>query len=112
MQLGLPNVRAVFVYQGDERALATAVGMSQSGGQFQPPGAATDDDDFVLCAHLLARVFASISVQQLKRRLSSLKKHSTVVVFIHLGGKEKGARMKLRIVEEERVCFAWLVLLH
>jgi hypothetical protein len=33
--------------------------VSQSGGQFQSPGAATDDDDFVWCAHLLARFFCN-----------------------------------------------------
>jgi hypothetical protein len=50
MQLGFPNVCAVFIDQGDNCTLASAIGMSQSGREFQSPSAATHDDDFVLFA--------------------------------------------------------------
>jgi hypothetical protein len=43
---------AVFIDQGNKRALTPAIGPSQSGGEFQTASAATHDDDFVLCAHL------------------------------------------------------------
>jgi hypothetical protein len=44
-------VGAVFIDQRDERPTTTAVGSSQSGGEFQTASAATHDDDFVLFAH-------------------------------------------------------------
>jgi len=55
MQLGFPDVGAVFVDQRDERPLSTAIGTSQSGSEFETACAATHDDDFVLCAHIVAR---------------------------------------------------------
>jgi hypothetical protein len=50
MQLGFPNMGAVFIDQSDERPLTPAIGSSQTGGEFQTASAATHDDDFVLCA--------------------------------------------------------------
>jgi hypothetical protein len=55
MQLGFPNMGAVFIDQSDERPLTPAIGSTQTGGEFQTASAATHDDDFVLCAHLNAR---------------------------------------------------------
>jgi hypothetical protein len=52
MQLGFPNVCAVFIDQGDNCTIVSAIGMSQSGREFQSPSAATHDDDFVLFAYV------------------------------------------------------------
>jgi hypothetical protein len=51
VQFGFPNVGAIFIDQRDLRTLISAVSFPQSGRKFQPPCAATHDDDFVLCAH-------------------------------------------------------------
>ena len=51
MQLGFPNVGAVFVDQRDERALTSAIAMSQPGREFQTASPTTHDDNFVLFAH-------------------------------------------------------------
>jgi hypothetical protein len=55
MQLGFPNMGAVFIDQGDERPLTPAIATSQPGREFQTASAATHDDDFVLCTHFDAR---------------------------------------------------------
>lgn len=68
MQLGFPNMGAVFVNQGDERSLAPAIGISKSGRQFQTASAAPHDDDFVLCAHVHARDQIDKFRGQIKRR--------------------------------------------
>ncbi|WP_228763480.1 hypothetical protein [Limnohabitans sp. 2KL-27] len=55
MQLGFPDMGAVFVDQRDERALSSAIAMTQSGRKFQTASATTHDDNFVLFAHSNAR---------------------------------------------------------
>jgi hypothetical protein len=55
MQLGFPNMGAVFIDQRDERPLTSAIGSPKSGGEFQTASATTHDDDFVLYAHLKVR---------------------------------------------------------
>jgi hypothetical protein len=87
MQFGFPNVRAVFVDQGDQRTLLSAIGLSQSGCEFQSPSAATHDDDFVLFAHVSARVFAISSVRPFKRRKATAEKHSRRSSFYYFEGK-------------------------
>jgi hypothetical protein len=89
MQLGLPNVCAVFIDQGDNCTLVSAIGMSQSGREFQSPSAATHDDDFVLFAHASARVFVITSVRPFKRRKAIAEKHSRRNNFYYFGGKNK-----------------------
>jgi hypothetical protein len=90
MQLGLPNVCAVFIDQGDKCALVSAIGMPQSGREFQTPSAAAHDDDFVLFAHVSARVFAIISVRPFKRRKATAEKHSIKGHSYYFEGKNKG----------------------
>jgi hypothetical protein len=68
MQLGFPNMGAVFVDQRDERSLASAIGISKSGRQFQTASAAPHDDDFVLCAHVHAHDQIDKFIGQIKRR--------------------------------------------
>jgi hypothetical protein len=47
---------AIFIDQGDKRALASAIGLAQPGGQFETASATSYDNNFVLCIHLYARV--------------------------------------------------------
>jgi hypothetical protein len=89
MQLGLPNVCAVFIDQGDNCTLVSAIGMSQSGREFQSPSAATHDNDFVLFAHVSARVFVISSVRPFKRRKATAEKHSRRIIFYYFEGKNK-----------------------
>jgi hypothetical protein len=83
-------VRAVFVDQGHKGTLLSAIGLSQSGCEFQSPSAATHDDDFVLFVHRSARVFAISSVRPFKRRKAAAKKHSMIGSFYYFEGKNKG----------------------
>jgi hypothetical protein len=55
MQLGFPNVGAVFIDQRDERALSSAIATSELGREFQTASATTHDDNFVLFVHFYAR---------------------------------------------------------
>jgi hypothetical protein len=89
MQLGLPNVCAVFIDQGDNCTLVSAIGMSQSGREFQSPSAATHDDDFVLFAHVSARVFVISSARPFKRRKATAEKHSIKRHSCYFEGKNK-----------------------
>jgi hypothetical protein len=54
MQLGFPNVGAVFIDQRDKRALSSAIATSELGREFQTASATTDDDNFVLFVHFYA----------------------------------------------------------
>jgi hypothetical protein len=55
MQLGFPNVGAVFIDQRDKRALTSAIATSELGRELQTASATTHDDNFVLFAYFHAR---------------------------------------------------------
>jgi hypothetical protein len=111
MQLGFPNVRAVFVDQGDQRTLVPAIGMSQSGREFQSPSAATHDDDFVLFAHRSARVYAISSVRPFKRRKATAEKHSMKGHSHYFEGKNKDSAWNAQNSHERGIFYRLLRLL-
>ena len=55
VQLGFPDVGAIFIDQRDERALTSAMAVSQPRREFQTASATSHDDNFVLFAHFHAR---------------------------------------------------------
>jgi hypothetical protein len=68
---------AVFVDQGDERALTAAVGMTQAGGKFQTTRAAAHNDYFVLFAHLQSPISGS---QAPNGNLNAIKRLSMNII--------------------------------
>jgi hypothetical protein len=111
MQLGLPNVCAVFIDQGDNCTLVSAIGMSQSGCEFQSPSAATHDDDFVLFAHVSARVFAISSVRPFKRRKATAEKHSIKGHSYYFEGKNTDIASNVQNFHEWGICYRSLHLI-
>jgi hypothetical protein len=76
MQLGFPNVCAVFIDQRDERALTSAIATSELGREFQTASATTHDDNFVLFVHFYARDQVKQLDWDIKRHLTPLLKNS------------------------------------
>jgi hypothetical protein len=85
--------------------------MSQSGREFQSPSAAAHDDDFVLFAHVSARVFVISSVRPFKRRKATAEKHSRRGSFYYFGGKNKDKCLECSNFYERGISYRLLCLL-
>jgi hypothetical protein len=47
MELGFPNMGAIFINQSDTDIFVTPIGLAQSSGQFKPPSTPSNYDNFM-----------------------------------------------------------------